>query len=182
MSFLDEARVPINVGNRVGVKIFIDMDKVAEDVQINPNDIENSMISVASIYNRYAHMVAMARIQRDGFKSRKNLLAAQLEKAIRDKAAVDDEKLTNPQVEAKIARNANMVQADLDLNESIAVLSACTETLSAVSMKRDMLVQLNKNRQNEFNMTSSRVPGSPQADIGLGRAPKPEKPDISDVV
>jgi len=110
----------------------------------------------------------MARIQRDGFKSGKDLLAAKLEKAIRDQAAESGEKLTNPQVEAKIARNRQMVEADLDLNEAIAVLSACTETLSAISMKRDMLVQLNKNRSREWDMTSSKIGNN--------------KPDLSDVL
>ena len=167
MSFLDEARVPLRVDEQPAVKTFIDPEQVKEDVKIDPNNIESTMLGISAIYSRYAHFVSMARIQRDGFKSRKRLLMAKVEKAIRDKAAEEGEKLTNPQVQSMVDGHPIVVQADLSLNEAAAVLSAIQETLNSISMKRDMLVQLNKNRNREWEMSSAKVPKQDLSDVGL---------------
>ena len=167
--YLADAKVPIEGQGLPDVKTFLDLDQMQADVKIDPNNIENGMLSVAAIYNRYAHIVAMARIQRDGFKSRKRLLEAKVEKKIRADAIDKGEKLTNPQIQAMVNGHPVVVAADLALNEAMAVLTACQEALSAVSMKRDMLVQLNKNQNREWEMTSSRVKGKDDdlSDVGL---------------
>jgi len=167
MSFLDEARVTLRVDEQPEVKTFIDPDQVAEDVKIDPNNIESTMLGISAIYSRYAHFVSMARIQRDGFKSRKRLLQAKVEKAVRDKAQEDGEKLTNPQVASLVDSHPVVVKADLALNEAAAVLSAIQETLNSISMKRDMLVQLNKNRNREWDMSSANVAKQDLSDVGL---------------
>lgn len=167
MSFLDEARVTLRVDEQPAVKTFIDPEQVTEDVKIDPNNLESTMLGIAAIYSRYAHYVSMARIQRDGFKSRKRLLQAKVEKAIRDKASEEGEKLTNPQVASQVDSHPVVVKADLALNEAAAVLSAIQEALNAVSMKRDMLVQLNKNRNREWEMTSAKVAKQDLSDVGL---------------
>lgn len=183
-ALLDDARVSIDIEQGQEVNDFIDMEQVTADVKVDPNNIENSLLSMASIYARYGLLVAKARIQRDGYKSRRGLIAAKLEKAIRDQAIEDEVKMTNPQVAAAVDRHPQMVSAELNLNEASAVLAACQETLSAVSMKRDMLVQLNKNRQNEWNASSGRVPGDKPVANGSGSSPKPAVQDIdlSDVI
>lgn len=167
MSFLDEARVTLRVDEQPAVKTFIDPEQVTEDVKIDPNNLESTMLGIAAIYSRYAHYVSMARIQRDGFKSRKRLLQAKVEKAIRGKARASGEKLTNPQVASQVDSHPVVVNADLALNEASAILSAIQETLNAVSMKRDMLVQLNKNRNREWDMTSASVTKQDLSDVGL---------------
>jgi len=167
MSFLDEARVTLRVDEQPEVKTFIDPDQVAEDVKIDPNNIESTMLGISAIYSRYAHFVSMARIQRDGFKSRKRLLQAKVEEAVRDKAQEDGEKLTNPQVASLVDSHPVVVKADLALNEAAAVLSAIQETLNSISMKRDMLVQLNKNRNREWDMSSANVAKQDLSDVGL---------------
>lgn len=175
----EDAKVSMdNLAQAPDVKEFIDMDQVSKDLVIDPNNIENSLYSVASLYARYAHLVTKARVQRDGFKSRAKLVRAKVEKEIRDKAATEGEKLTNPQVESLVSANGVVVTAELALNEAQAVLTACQETMQAISMKRDMLVQLNKNQNREFQASSGRV--------GTGDKPTtpaaPQAPDLSDVL
>lgn len=173
----EDAKVSMdNLAQAPAVKEFIDMDQVARDLVIDPNNVENSLYSVASLYARYALLVTKARVQRDGFKSRAKLVAAKVEKEIRDKAALEGEKLTNPQVEALVSANSIVVAAELALNEAQAVFTACQETMSAISMKRDMLVQINKNQDREWRASTPRV--------GTGDKPAkaPQAPDLSDVL
>ena len=155
---LDDARVPMGVDTAPLVRQFISIEQVTKDTTINPNNVENELLGLSSIFARYGLLVAKARIQRDGFKSRRNLLAAQLEKNIRDKAAVDEEKFTNPQVASRVTGDRRMVDAELSLNEAAAVLAACTEARDAVKVKRDMLVQINKNNQTGMRASSPVIP------------------------
>ena len=171
---LDEGRVSMDLKSVQLVKQFINIEQVQADCAINPTNIENELLGLSSIFARYGLLVARARVQRDGFKSRKSLTEALLEKEIRDKAAVDEEKVTNPQVAAKIAGNIQYVEADLALNEAAAVLAACTEARDAVKVKRDMLVQLNKNRATEYRGSSPVIPNILAPEAGdAEKAPLP---------
>ena len=73
---LDEARVPMEVDAGPLVKQFISIEQVEKDTLINPINILNELLGLPSIFARYGLLLAKARIQRDGFKSRRNLLAA----------------------------------------------------------------------------------------------------------
>ena len=167
---LDEGRVSMETDAAPLVRQFINIEQVQKDTTINPNNILNELLGLSSIFARYGLLLAKARIQRDGFKSRRNLLAALTEKNIRDKAVEDGDKLTNPQVAARIAGSGRMVEAELALNEASAILAACTEARDAIKVKRDMLVQINKNQQTGMRMSS---PGIPNIDPPTpGDAPK----------
>ena len=158
---LDDARVPMGVDTAPLVRQFISIEQVEKDTLINPNNVLNELLGLSSIFARYGLLVAKARIQRDGFKSRRNLLAAQLEKAVRDRAVEQEEKPTIPQVNARVVGDRRMVDAELSLNEAAAVLAACTEARDAVKVKRDMLVQINKNQQTTFRASSPVIPEIP---------------------
>lgn len=160
---LDEGRVSMETDAAPLVKQFINIEQVTKDTNVDPTNIPNELIGLSSIFARYGLLVAKARIQRDGFKSRRNLLAALLEKQIRDSAITNEEKVTNPQVASRIAGNGRMVEAELALNEAAAVLAACTEARDAVKVKRDMLVQLNKNQQTGYAAAKPQVPEIPPA-------------------
>ncbi len=167
---LDEGRVTMETDAAPLVRQFINIEQVQRDTIINPNNILNELLGLSSIFARYGLILAKARIQRDGFKSRRNLLAALLEKNIRDKAIEDGDKLTNPQVAARIAGSGRMVEAELALNEAAAILAACTEARDAIKVKRDMLVQLNKNQQSGMRMTTPVIPKMPVPEGGAGDA------------
>lgn len=155
---LDEGRVSMETDSAPLVRQFINIEQVQKDTIINPNNILNELLGLSSIFARYGLLLAKARIQRDGFKSRRNLLAALLEKQIRDKAVEDGDKVTNPQVAARIAGSGRMVEAELALNEASAILAACTEARDAIKVKRDMLVQINKNQQTGMRLASPVIP------------------------
>lgn len=169
---LDEGRVSMETDAAPLVRQFINIEQVQKDTIINPNNILNELLGLSSIFARYGLILAKARIQRDGFKSRRNLLAALLEKSIRDKAIEDGDKLTNPQVAARIAGSGRMVEAELALNEAAAILAACTEARDAIKVKRDMLVQINKNQQTGMRLASPVIPNIPVPEGGAGDAPK----------
>jgi len=157
-SLLEGARISMESEAVPLVQDFINIEDVIRDTSIDPHEIGNNLLAISPLYARYSLLVAKARIQRDGFKSRRNLMAAQLEKVIRDDAVIREEKVTNPQVLSRVTGDSRMVCAELNLNEASAVLAACQETLNAIKIKRDMLVQLNKNRQAGWSASDTRVP------------------------
>jgi len=157
-SLLAEGRVTIELEAAPLVSDFLDIDQVTRDTAIDPNNINNSLLSMSGLCARYGLIVGKARIQRDGFKSRRGLMEAQLEKVVRDRAVEESRKVTNPQVASLVASDSRMVSAELNLNEASAILAACQETLKAIHMKRDMLIQLNKNQQAGWDAAGSRVP------------------------
>ena len=180
---LDDARVPMEAQSAPLVRQFISIEQVEKDTRIDPNNVLNELLGLSSIFARYGLLVAKARIQRDGFKSRRNLLAAMLEKKIRDDAITAEEKITNPQVAARVTGSTNMVEAELSLNEAAAVLAACTEARDAVKVKRDMLVQINKNQQTGMRASSPvipEIPAPPAADAATTAAPP--LPQVTEVI
>lgn len=151
-------RIPMNSTKAVQVKTFVTAAEIAQATNINPHDIDNSLITIASLFSRFSLVAAQARLQRDSFASRLELLEAKLDKAYRDKAAKDEEKITEPKLAQAIRRNALYIQASWALNESKAVLMVLEGTVEALKLKRDMLVQMNKNSRDEYQMTTSAVP------------------------
>lgn len=163
-TLLDDCRLDVmTVGTResdVVIKHFITPEELRADMKINPLEIENSMIELASHYARYTHLLAKARLQKDDAEARLELLEAKLDKSIRDAAARDPEakKLTEPMVAAQIKRQTSYIKASLQFNEARAVYQVLEGAVAALDKKSSMIVQLNKNASQEYEMTSSRVP------------------------
>ena len=136
---------------------FINMNDVVSATSINPTDLESEMIRMAALYSRFGVLTAKARSQRDAAKTRLELVEAKLDKLLRDKLAEKGEKVTENKLRSEIVVQKAYVDASKELNESNAILSATETALVALQMKRDMLVQLNKNSEREWAYSTSMV-------------------------
>lgn len=134
---------------------FLTAHDIAEATNLNPTDLESEMIRMASLYSRFGVLSAKARSQRDASKSALELVEAKLDKALRDKLAEKGEKVTEAKLRAEIVMQSKYIEAQKELNEANSILSAMETALMALQMKRDMLVQLNKNSEREWAYSSA---------------------------
>jgi len=133
------------------VKTFVDPEKLAADMRFNPAEIDAAMINQAALYAHYAQLAAKATLQRDTLKTRLELLEAQLDKQIRVKLEEEGvKKVTEAMVSAKIRRNIRYIKAKAAFDEAEAVQTLLFQALKALEMKRDMMVQINKNQEREW--------------------------------
>jgi hypothetical protein len=137
---------------------FIEANAVAEATSINPTDIDSELIRMAALYSRFGVLAARARSQRDARKSSLELVEAKLDKLLRDKFAEKGEKVTENKIRSELVLQKAYVEAIQELNEANSILSVAETTLSSLEMKRDMLVQLNKNAEREWQYSSAMVP------------------------
>lgn len=156
-------RVPVkSVGSpgemEIVVKTFTTAAEIAQATRIDPTDVDNSLIRIAAQFARFSVLAAQARLQKDTFASRLELLEAKLDKAYRDEAAKKEEKTTEAKISQQIRRNEKYIEVNLQLNEAKAVQTVIEGAVEAIKLKRDSLVQLNKNAQAEWDMTTTRVP------------------------
>jgi hypothetical protein len=139
---------------------FLSVNDVTAAVEINPTDIDSELIRMAALYSRFGIVAAKARRQRDAAKSGLELVEAKLDKALRDKFAAAGEKVTENKIRSELVLQPAYVNAVNELNEANSIMTVAETTLSSLEMKRDMLVQLNKNAEREWSYTSSMSVGT----------------------
>ena len=144
--------------NSDAINDFIEAHDLGEATSINPTDIDSELIRMASLYSRFGILAARARSQRDTRKTNLELVEAKLDKLLRDKFAEKGEKVTENKIRSELVLQKSYVDAVRELNEANSILSVTETALTSLEMKRDMLVQLNKNSEREWAYSSSMVP------------------------
>lgn len=134
---------------------FLAVNDFTAATSINPTDLESEMINMAALYSRFGVLTAKARSQRDAAKSRLELVEAKLDKTLRDEMAEKGEKVTENKLRSEIVMRKAYLDAVKTLNEANSILSVAETALMSLQMKRDMLVQLNKNAEREWNYSSA---------------------------
>jgi len=167
MSIIDEGRVSQDPQAQPVVDEFTTVDEIQESVVFNPNNLTDALISVSSRYARFGMLSARARLQRDGFKSRLELLQAKYDKAYRDRFVKNGEKYTEGRLKALVESNPKVVAAKLGLNEATAIYGAIEATKEAIKVQRDAVVQLNKNAQYDHSYTTTLNAGRDKWKEGL---------------
>ena len=137
---------------------FLELNDVANATSINPSDMESELLRMASLYSRFGIIAAQARAQRDNGKTNVELTEAKLDKKLRDKFAASGEKATENKIRSELVIQPAYVAEVMRLNEANSILAAVETTLKSLEMKRDMLVQLNKNSEREYAYSSAMVP------------------------
>jgi hypothetical protein len=163
-------RVPLaSAGTKINVKTFATASDIALATAINPNDIDGSLVSLASEFSRFNLLAAQGRLQMNGLETRLELVSAKLDKLLRDQATKAGEKITEAKLEQAIRRNKHYLQTSTDLNEAKAVVKVLEGTLEAIKMKRDMLVQMNKNNRDEWDVSTSNTGSAMSVDAMKAR-------------
>ncbi len=139
----------------IKVMPIVDTLALKADLQFNPSDLQNAMLSQAALYGHYAMLAAKASLQRDQMETRLDIIKASLGKKVRVALSSSAGKVTEAMVEQEVNRHRTYVAAKSALNEADAIAKLLQSTLKAMEMRRDMLVQLNKNATQEFNYSSA---------------------------
>lgn len=128
---------------------FVDPEEVYKITLISPSDLTNSMLTLPPYYARYSIKYAKAKFQRDGLKNHADRVFATLCHQIRNSGI--DKKMTKLDIESLAQKQGVVKRCAQALSEAQAELDACQRVLESLSMKRDMLVQLNKNQNREWD-------------------------------
>lgn len=145
-----EAPPRVKVGNETALKRFIDSDQLKKDVSINPNDLDNEMIQHASLYVHYATLTVNARRQFDRLKSAFEILEARLDGEIRSSMLDTGKKPTEASIKATMVADPRWSGAQAKVIEAGSIWRQCEVSESAMSMRRDMLLEIARDRRKEF--------------------------------
>jgi hypothetical protein len=137
------------------LKTFVDLSRIKEDMSFNVQNLNNAMVEIAALYVHYSQALAKAQMQRDRLETQRDILEAQLDKAVRDKAAVESKKITEVQVKQAVLRQPKFIRICQLVNEAAAIVNMLFGAVKGLEMKRDMMVQVNKNAQTEFKYTTA---------------------------
>lgn len=141
----------------MNVQDIIDATELATATSINPANMDDELLRMASLYSRFGLLAAKARAQRDSAKSNLELVEAKLDKALRDRFVEKGEKVTENKIRSELVLQTAYIAANKELIEANSVLSVAETSLMALQMKRDMLIQLNKNAEREWAYSSALV-------------------------
>lgn len=138
---------------------FINPTELKSDLQFDPSDLDNAMLNQAALYGHYAIMAAKASLQRDQMETRLDIIKATLSKKVRIALEASAKgRVTEAMVEQEVNRHRTYVSAKSALDEADSIAKLLQSTLKAMEMRRDMLVQLNKNAIQEFGYSSALTP------------------------
>lgn len=149
----------------VKLQSFLNEHDFMQATAIKASDLDSELIRMASLYARFGIVAAQARSQRDFCKTNLELVEAKLDKLLRDKFAEKGEKVTENKIRSELVLQKAYVDAVSELNEANTILSVAETALTSLEMKRDMLVQLNKNAEREWSYSNALVPTSDAKEI-----------------
>lgn len=136
--------------NKVQVKSYIDPDQLRADVAFSENNLDDAMIQQAGMSAHYGALAAKAQQQTSLLKVRLSTLEAKVYKELRDKFAAEGQKTTEAQLKMEVAADRRILQAEAALINSQYQADIGKSAFEAFKQRRDMLVQISKNRLEEF--------------------------------
>jgi hypothetical protein len=128
---------------------FIDTGELKGHLEIMKADLSYSMMQQAGFFAYYGELAAKAQFQMDKFEQMAELIAARLDKRVRDAALADGRKITETQVKAEVSLQPKMIAVNRAVNEARMVASNCKTTAESFRHRRDMLIQMSFNDREE---------------------------------
>lgn len=135
------------------LETFIDPDLAAQDVEIDPHDINNDMMTVTSKFAYYSKQAARANQQAARTKATIKVLEAQLYDLHRNKLVSAGEKVTEKLLEGAVHRDPRWLAGQNRLSEADAISEICKSTADAMRIKRDVVLELARNMREEMKAT-----------------------------
>jgi hypothetical protein len=93
----NESRIQQYVNKSVGW-----IGELKEGLEINKNDLDTDLSHQPSLYHKVSEQYAQAVSQRDSIKYERDKLVAELDRAVRNEAKINDEKISETQVANRI--------------------------------------------------------------------------------
>ncbi|MFP3614749.1 hypothetical protein SB778_32205 [Paraburkholderia sp. SIMBA_050] len=132
-----------------GLKVFVDVDQLKKDLQVNPNDLDDAVISQAPMFVHYAQQAAQARRQWEKSKLAAEATESQLDAAWRKKFLEDGTKVTEKVVENAVKADPRYIKAHTQVIEARALYDIANDAREAYMQRKDMIVQVSVDRRRE---------------------------------
>jgi hypothetical protein len=132
-----------------GLKVFVDVAQLKKDLQVNPNDLDDAVISQAPMFVHYAEQAAYARRQWEKCKLAAEVLESQVDAAWRKKFTEDGTKVTEKMVENAVKSDPRIVKAKTQTIEARALYDIANDAREAYTQRKDMIVQVSVDRRRE---------------------------------
>jgi hypothetical protein len=132
-----------------GLKVFVDVAQLKSDLQVNPNDLDDAVISQAPMFVHYAQQAALARRQWEKSKLAAEVTESQVDAAWRKKFAEDGTKVTEKMVENAVKSDPRVVKAKTQAIEARALFDIANDAREAYMQRKDMVVQISVDRRRE---------------------------------
>lgn len=128
---------------------FIDTDKLKTDVSVNPNDLDDALMSHASLYVYYAEQTTKARRQYERTKSGLEILEATLYRQFREQFSAEGRKTTEKELESAIKTDLKWSAAEARLIDAQAIWKLCEAAESAFVQRKDLILEVARDRRKE---------------------------------
>ncbi|MEZ2310850.1 hypothetical protein AB6809_29820 [Paraburkholderia sp. RCC_158] len=132
-----------------GLKVFVDVGQLKQDLQVNPNDLDDAVISQAPMFVHYAQQAALARRQWEKSKLAAEVTESQLDSAWRKKFLEDGTKVTEKVVENAVKSDPRYIKAHTQVIEARALYDIANDAREAYMQRKDMIVQISVDRRRE---------------------------------
>jgi hypothetical protein len=132
-----------------GLKVFVDVAQLKKDLAVNPNDLDDAVISQAPMFVHYAQQAAQARRQWDKSKLAAEVTESQLDSAWRKKFLEDGTKVTEKVVENAVKSDPRYIKAHTQVIEARALYDIANDAREAYMQRKDMIVQISVDRRRE---------------------------------
>jgi len=126
---------------KVDVKNFLDADQLRKDISYTLSDISGAQMTQASLFVHYGMIAAQAAKQVDDFKMLGEITEARIYRALRDKAVLNGEKLTEARLIADVSVNPSVITMRRALNEAKQIEANAKTASEGFRHRKDMLVQ-----------------------------------------
>ncbi|WP_155631128.1 hypothetical protein [Burkholderia cepacia] len=143
------APVPADQPNEHGLRVFVDATQLKQDLQVNPNDLDEAVISQAPMFVHYAQQAALARRQWEKCKLAADVMESTLDSAWRKKFVLDGQKATEKMVENAVKSDPRMIAAQTKVIEARALYDIANDAREAYMQRKDMIVQVSVDRRRE---------------------------------
>ncbi|CAG9229093.1 hypothetical protein [Burkholderia vietnamiensis] len=132
-----------------GLRVFVDADQLKKDLQVNPNDLDDAVISQAPMFVHYAQQAAYARRQWEKCKLAADVMESTLDSAWRKKFVQDGVKATEKMIENAVKSDPRMIAAQTKVIEARSLYDIANDAREAYMMRKDMIVQVSVDRRRE---------------------------------
>ena len=133
----------------VGLKTFVDQEKLKADVSINPADLDGAMLQHAGLSVFYGTQAVYARQQYERMKSAFEILEAKLDNEYRETLKAENPKTTEAAIKAAVLQDTRYVSAQGKVIEAQTIYRLAEVAADAFSARKDMILEVARDRRKE---------------------------------
>lgn len=131
------------------LKEFIDAAQLRKDVSINPEALDNDMMTHASLYTHYATQAIYARRQYERIKAAFEILEASLDDEYRRVLKEENPKTTEAQIRAAVVKDKRWSGAQGKLIDAQQIYKLADVAVESFSQRKDMILEVARDRRKE---------------------------------